>query len=127
MRAPSPAEIAHFEALCGPVTAEERAALRAAVQGHLLQLAQAARGNELLPVDLAEALASGLDRLLGQLDGLPAEARALVVGAARYFVSEEDVIPDTGDVLGLDDDVAVFNAVARRIGRAELVIVEVTE
>lgn len=127
MRDPSPAESAVFEACCGIVTGAERAALRAAVQRHLHDLRQAARRDELLPVDLAEALAGHLDTLLVGLDALPPDAHPLVVGAARYFVSDNDAIPDRQGVLGLDDDVAVFNAVARRIGRDDLQILEPSE
>ncbi|MFT3770142.1 MAG: SNF2-related protein [Minicystis sp.] len=120
MRAPTPAEIALFERLSGPAAAEEVAALRRAVARHVDEVRQAAHHNELLPVDLAEQLAAGLDTLLGALPSLAAEAQPLVIGAARYFVSDDDAIPDTASVLGLDDDIAVFNAMVRRIGRRDL-------
>lgn len=124
MRPPSPAETAIFERLSGSATPEEIAALRRSVGQHLDELRQAARQHELLPVDLAADLARKLDALLGGLHALAPEAQALVVGAARYFVSEEDAIPDQSGVLGLDDDLAVFNAAVRRIGRADLEIDE---
>lgn len=127
MRDPSPSETAVFKAFCDAVSPAERGALRAAVQRHLLELRQAARRDELLPVDLAEDLAARLDVLLAELDSLPPDSQPLVVGAARYFVSDEDAIPDREGVLGLDDDVAIFNAVARRIGRADLQITEPSE
>ncbi|WP_437290973.1 hypothetical protein [Sorangium sp. So ce406] len=111
-----------FEGLCGTVSPEELATLRDAVRQHLGELLQASRRNELLPIDLAEELARRLDDLLEQLGSLAAEARPLVVGAARYFVTRDDVLPDQEGLLGLDDDVAVFNVVARRIGRADLEI-----
>lgn len=132
MRAPSPLENATFQALCAPLDAVERAALRAAVQRHLLDLRQTARTHELLPVDLAEVLAARIDALLGQLDdpgrrgALDPDHVPLVVGAARNFVSDDDAIPDREGVLGLDDDVAVFNAVAVRVGRPDLRIQEPT-
>lgn len=122
VRQPSPHENRIFEALCADLTPEGLADLRAAVRRHLGELQQASRRNELLAIDLAEELAERLEELLGQFGGLDAEAQPLVVGAARYFVSRNDVIPDHGGLLGLDDDVAVFNAVARRIGRADLEI-----
>ena len=77
-----------------------------------------------MPVDLAEELAAKLDALLASIASLPVSAQPLVVGAARYFASDDDAIPDTGSVLGLDDDVAIFNAMVRRIGRPELEIDE---
>jgi hypothetical protein len=124
MRPPSLVETAIVERLSDPATLEEITALRRSVGQHLDELRQAARRDELLPVDLAAELARKLDALLVGLPALPPEAQALVVGVARYFVSEEDAIPDRSGVLGLDDDLAVFNAAVRRIGRPELEIDE---
>ena len=124
MRPPSLAETAIVERLSGPATLEEITALRRSVGQHLDELRQAARRDELLPVDLAAELARKLDALLVGLPALSPEAQALVVGVARYFVSEEDAVPDRSGVLGLDDDLAVFNAAVRRIGRPELEIDE---
>lgn len=122
MRQPSLRETQVFEGLCGPVTTADLAALRAAVQRHLRDLDQASREDEFLATDLAEDLAERLDDLLEILPTLPDAARPLVVGAARYFVSDDDALPDRSGPTGLDDDVAVFNMVARRIGRADLEI-----
>ncbi len=122
MRQPSQRETKVFEALCGPVTAADLAALRAAVQRHKRDLDQASRESEFLATDLAEELADKLDDLLETLPSLPEDVRPLVAGAARYFVSDDDALPDRSGPTGLDDDVAVFNMVARRIGRADLEI-----
>ncbi len=122
MRQPSQRENKVFEALCGPVTAADLAALRAAVQRHKRDMDQASRESEFLATDLAEELADKLDDLLETLPSLPEEVRPLVAGAARYFVSDDDALPDRSGPTGLDDDVAVFNMVARRIGRADLEI-----
>ena len=122
MRQPSLHENEVFEGLCGAVSREAVAQVRAAVKQHLRELDQASRQNEFLATDLAEELAQKLDELLAGLDALPEDARSLVVGAARYFVSDQDAVPDQSGPLGLDDDVAVFNAVVRRIGRADLKI-----
>ncbi len=124
MRTPSAKELALFQRLAGPASPTEVDALRASVLHHLDQIRQAARQHELLPVDLAEELAGRIDDLLLSIDRLPAEARPLVIGVARYFVSDNDAIPDQGSVLGLDDDLAVFNDTVRRIGRADLEIAD---
>lgn len=124
MRTPTARELALFQRLAGPASPAEVDDLRAAVLRHLEQIRQAARQHELLPVDLAEDLAGRIDDLLVSLDRLPAEARPLVIGVARYFVSDDDAIPDQGSVLGLDDDLAVFNDIVRRIGRGELEIAD---
>ncbi len=104
---------------------DELAILRRDVRAHfdeLLRL-QATR-HELLAVDLAELLCSRVTVLLDMAPSLPSEARADIVGAARYFVSAHDAVHDSRDCIGLDDDVAVFNHVARSVGRADLEITE---
>jgi len=45
-----------------------------------------------------------------------------VIGAARYFVSTQDVNPGTKSVLGLDDDASMLNYVLAAIGRTDLLI-----
>jgi hypothetical protein len=108
-----------FELMKGASDAD-LGALRSEVRAHLASFESKAARNGLLPVDIARELAAGLETLLATAPSLEADQRDLVVAAARYFVSEEDVRPDTEGVLGLDDDVQVFNHVARRLGRPEL-------
>lgn len=98
--------------------------LRNEVRGHLELLVQKQRSSELVSIDLAEALCTRLEKLLEAAPSFTASHRAAVVGAARYFVSTEDAVPDDQALTGLDDDVEVFNHVAREIGRADLVIEE---
>lgn len=71
---------------------------------------------------LAASLAGALSNLLELGSTLEARHRAMVVGAARYFCREDDERHDRDDPRGLDDDLAIFNWVARHIGRADLVI-----
>lgn len=102
--------------------APEVAALRQEVRDHLEDFRAAVARNELLPLDLAEELADKLDALLRDYPSLAEEHARLAVGAARYFVSHDDASPDTSGVLGLDDDVAVFNHAVRQMDREDLVI-----
>jgi uncharacterized membrane protein YkvA (DUF1232 family) len=87
-------------------------------------LVAAQRKSELLALDLAEALASRLDGLLAGSRALSVEHRAAVLGAARYFVSADDAVPDAQSCTGLDDDVLVFNHVVVMLGRDDLRIDE---
>lgn len=98
--------------------------LRVAVRAHLDHLIAEQRTHELIAIDLAELLCNRLETLLDAAPRLDADARAAIVGAARYFVTGEDVVPDERPCTGLDDDVAVFNHMAQSIRRAELVIDE---
>ena len=106
--------------LAPPALAE----LRAAVQAHLAELLAAQAKDELIAIDLAELLSARLDTLLASAHLFAPDARADVVGAARYFISDKDTIPDLRPCTGLDDDVQVFNHVARALGRPDLVITE---
>lgn len=97
-------------------------ALGAKVRAHFDALVQAQQRNELVAIDLAELLCVRLEGLLLVAGAFTAEARASVVGAARYFISSADAVPDDRACTGLDDDVAVFNHVAAELGRDELEI-----
>jgi hypothetical protein len=120
---PAPAR-ALFADLCASPAETDVPALRTAVAAHLEDVRKAAKRNELLPIDIAETLAAALDSLLDQLPTLKPEHGSLVVGAARYFCADDDHVNDLSGVLGLDDDVAVFNHVVRRIGRTDLLLAE---
>jgi len=96
--------------------------LRSKVVNHVSVIRAAAIRNELLPVDLAEALAQRLVVLLDGLDQFTAEQQRLILGAARYFISDNDSRPDTKDAMGLDDDLAVLNYVVTTIGRKDLIV-----
>ena len=111
---------AHFRPLCGLLTDEELTALSIEIVDHVDEIRRALRHNEFLDVDTAERLASVLQLLLGEYDQFGASEKELIAGAARYFVHSHDADPDTGSVLGLDDDTAVLNYVVEAIGRPEL-------
>ena len=108
------------EDLPGP----ELAALRVSVRSHFEDLVRVQQRDELVAVDLGELLCVGLEGLLIAAHQFDAQTRSAIVGAARYFVSPEDAVPDHRSCTGLDDDVAVFNHVVREIGRLDLLITE---
>jgi len=110
----------HFRPLCEVLPDGELTALTVAIADHVEEIKQALRYNEFLDVTTAEKLASVLLQLLGEYFLFDDEEKRLVAGAARYFVHPLDADPDTGSVLGLDDDTAVLNYVLERIGRPEL-------
>jgi hypothetical protein len=73
---------------------------------------------------LVEALAAVCHRLLTCYPGFSPEQRALVVGAVRYFVAEQDANNDADDLFGFDDDLAVLNAVSIAVGHEEFVVTQ---
>ncbi|MGE0326388.1 MAG: hypothetical protein AB7S68_28930 [Polyangiaceae bacterium] len=81
---------------------------------------EAAKSHEMLPVDLAQELHDNLLGLFAIMGELSVEQQRLIVGAARYFVAQDDEYPDTETILGLDDDISVFNHVVEQLGRSDL-------
>jgi uncharacterized membrane protein YkvA (DUF1232 family) len=113
-----------YQQLCEDLTPAGLAALRVEVREHYDALVAAQQRLELIAIDLAEMLCDRLEKLLDAAPHLDGADRAAIVGAARYFVTDDDAVPDEKACTGLDDDVAVFNHVVRLLHRAELVITE---
>ena len=119
-----PSAIELFQDLRGDLAAAELASLAVRVRAHYERLVTAQQEDELVAVDLALLLCVRLEGLLAMAHLLAPEPRAHIVGAARYFVSSADAVPDERSCTGLDDDVAVFNHVVGALGRPDLVITE---
>jgi uncharacterized membrane protein YkvA (DUF1232 family) len=51
-----------------------------------------------------------------------ADERAVITGAVRYFLDENDASDDLNEVFGFDDDLAVLNAVTITLGKTDLLI-----
>lgn len=88
---------------------------------HAAAFEQGLATNEFLPVEEAWRLVAGIaalhDRSHAHRD--PSYAERLTWIAARYFVIKHDGTEDFA-VVGLDDDVAVFNAVCQTLGYEDL-------
>ena len=113
-----------YDGMREDLAAPQLALLRAGVRSHFEQLVRVQARDELVAVDLGELLCARLDGLLVGAHHFDVETRSSVVGAARYFISSDDAVPDERSCTGLDDDVDVFNHVVREIGRFDLVITE---
>lgn len=121
---PNPKELALFAELCLDLPPDGLAELHNSVRSYATELEAEQSRSELVAVDLAIAVKDRLERLFGLTAELPATQRALVVGAARYFISKDDAIPDTRACTGLDDDVRIVNHVLKELGRVEWSIEE---
>lgn len=113
-----------YQGLREDLAVAELGRLKEEVRAHYERLVRAQQRDELVAVDLAELLCVRLEGLLAMAHQLGPEPRGDIVGAARYFVSPHDAVPDERACTGLDDDVEVFNHMARSIGRPDLVITE---
>lgn len=111
----------HFERLLDE-TPRTFAELRAELDDHVVQIQSASGANEFLDAALALAIASSCRALLEHTETGSGHERALAQAAVRYFVLDDDADHDLESVCGLDDDAMVCNAVARELGREDLVI-----
>jgi ribosomal-protein-alanine N-acetyltransferase len=95
--------------------------LRREVVLYVTMLTSAADDDPSIDDQLGRDIARTCEGLLMAItDATPEHARRQIQAAARYFVTEEDGDSDLG-IGGLDEDVAVANAVALHLGRSDLV------
>lgn len=96
--------------------------LRLELEAHLQAIALAKAENEFIDVELANRLGTVSRGLLDEADERDdVDIKRLVQAAVRYFILDDDAEPDLDSVCGLDDDAEVCNAVARYLGRDDLV------
>ncbi len=109
---------AHYDA---PLVSAE--VLREELAAYARHIAERTSADDVIDASVGEALARSCQALidLTETDDRLG-TRRLVQAAVRYFIDEDDVEPDRDSLFGLDDDAAVCNAVARHLGREDLVV-----
>lgn len=110
-----------LEKLAQPVPEKKLEELREAMRLHL-QSAERHLGPAPLNLPLIGRMTTALDTALNSYGSMSEAQRALLVGAIRYFVENEDAANDLDDPFGFDDDLAVINAVLLEIGLQHLVV-----
>lgn len=75
--------------------------------------------SEVVDLKTASALGAALKELIETADE---DQLPYVEAATLYFVDEEDEGCDTASPEGFDDDVAVFHATCRHLGRTDLIL-----
>jgi hypothetical protein len=102
---------------------EHPTSLRYEISGYLTILRTQAEQVSERDVLIARRIADGLLLLLDHVSSERKDHEAFrsVQAAIRYFTAADDAIPDSTEG-GFDDDAAVFNLVAARLGRPDLVI-----
>lgn len=105
-----------FRQLCEKLPVEKVGELRCAIDQFLLAARKAAQNCVNVDLDLAERCASSCQLLLDSYVELDDGQQALVIGAVRYLVTENDPLPDTLFATGFDDDAAIINYVLRELG-----------
>lgn len=108
-----------FAPMCERLCPDDAANLAGQVDAYLENVRKSLRQNEFIDVALAERIAIVLSELLSGYSRYSLEDQSLIVGAARYFIEDSDIEPDTS-LLGFDDDACVLDFVLREIGRNDL-------
>ncbi len=62
---------------------------------------------------LATAIVEVIERVVGDWNSLPADARSWLAGAMHYFCKCNDDEPDFSSPIGFEDDTEVLNACLR--------------
>ena len=105
-----------FKSACEVWDQEMILKLQDAVKDYMTQFEEIHITHEVGDLELAKALARVSEMLLARYQTMTAEHKALVVGAVRYFIEDNDPLPDTGFSSGLVDDAQVMNHVLERLG-----------
>lgn len=78
--------------------------------------------NDLIESKLVNDLYAASSTLLEKYSSYEDSGKAMVVGAIRYFVVENDPLPDSGFSSGFYDDAKVMNYVLEQLGEDDLII-----
>jgi hypothetical protein len=91
------------------------------VRSYLKELEGLAESLEFLDLATARRLAVQCEALLsGDTDTFSDETHHLIQIAVRYFVEDEDGEGDTTSLVGFDDDAEVIVAIAKAVGREDI-------
>ena len=88
----------------------DAATLLQRVQEHVTEARQAAQGNPMVHVALAEAIEKSYVTLHSTWESLPAYVQPWLKGAMLYFSEPDDDEPDFESPIGFEDDVEILNA-----------------
>ena len=94
--------------------------LNRSINDHLSSLNAALKYNEFIDIATAQRLVEVFEIVFENYHQYDDREKSYIIGAARYFVRENDERPDSQSILGLDDDVQVVNYVLDIIGRSDL-------
>ena len=111
-----PGLIPAFEKLCSSFPPDSIPDLRKGVDATLDRLTRM-KDDYLGPnLDTAQEIAKRMCYLIENYQNYPADKHPLIVGALRYFIIEQDSLPDQRPIIGFDDDIRVLNYVLEQLG-----------
>lgn len=105
-----------FHNMCAVIPDEEVKELEHLVELAIEKTRDDAQNSNRIDLPTAEEVAARCRLLLEHYQEFTAKEKALVVGAVRYFVVEEDPFSDDVFASGFDDDAQVINHVLELLG-----------
>jgi len=112
-----------FQKLCHSFPADSIPQLRLGIDAALERLSKTASDDYLGPhIGTARRIAERLNYLIDNCGKFPRQKLPLIVGAIRYFIIEEDAVPDSTPLVGFDDDIQVLNHVLEELGLEHLFV-----
>ena len=113
-----------FENSCETLRVDQIPELKNALVRETQALSDRAETNRLLNRALIAFISDRCAWMLERYAEYTAKQQALIVGAVRYFASEQDPLPDGEFASGLHDDAAVVNYVLEELGADESLYIE---
>ncbi len=89
---------------------------------YLAKIRTSAEKNENINLQVVQRMVDVCKHLLTSFSSFDEDERAIITGAVRYFLDENDASDDLSEVFGFDDDLAVLNAVTITLKKPELLI-----
>jgi uncharacterized membrane protein YkvA (DUF1232 family) len=108
-----------FLPLCQELPEGEVEMVKREISDYLHQVRTRITQNEFLDLSMAAQISTLLHFLLDRYPTYTREQKALIIGAARYFIKEDDAEHDVHSLLGLDDDAMVLNFVLDATNHAD--------
>lgn len=111
-----------FNDFCEALPPESIAEVKSELDKAVKKILRKSLENDLIETKLVNELYEASCALLERYEEFGKSHRAMIIGAIRYFVVENDPLPDSGFSSGYYDDAKVMNYVIHQIGLDELII-----
>ena len=113
-----------FIKLCQNISFEECEKLRSDLNNHFENLSEKAQKNHYLDLKSAKKIYENCIYLLDCYTNFNDYEKTLVIGAIRYFISNEDALDDDVFASGLVDDIQILNYVMQEVKILDRFILE---
>ncbi len=111
-----PSVIPTFKSLCEALPSQEIGRYQTELAAEIEKIRALAAENPMIDLQTAQQLFDWCEALLKRYEEFDEQQRALVVGAIRYFLLDDDAVNEQSFATGLEDDAKVMNYVLEELG-----------